>query len=134
MGMLEAAEQKYEDAEFHLKLARDQYRQADQQAIMRKKNLWMLAVIYQWLGQVHYLKQEFEQAESILLQGLDIAQEARSQQNIADIQFRLAELHLAQGKNDQALQEAEQAMAVYGRLGMEGSYKAAQELYQRIKK
>jgi tetratricopeptide (TPR) repeat protein len=134
IGMLDVVEHKYADAEFHLKLARDLYQQGDQSAAISKQSYWMLAVIYQWLGQLYYLKQEYDQSEFTLLQGLDVAKEGKGKQNVADIQWRLAELHHAQGKTELALQEAEQALAAYTELGMEDSRRRIQTLYQTIKR
>lgn len=71
----------------------------------------------QVLGMVYLAGQNYLKAEQVLQQSLDILNELNSEYEAARTRLQLSRMHLAAGQRSATLEQAEQARAVFERLG-----------------
>ena len=125
LAKVNIAEENYETAEIQLKQARELREQETQLSAG-------LAEIYQLLGQISFLKQNYDLALPYFRRSLEIGQKINSPQIIAVIKQRIAELELALGNTEQAKILTQEAIEIFTKLGMKRELRETQALLTRI--
>jgi tetratricopeptide (TPR) repeat protein len=99
---------------------------------LSERDSWVLAWANQLLGRVHFAQGEYQQAGEYYRKILEIGERISSIQDIADAKRYMSELELVLGQIDHAEKDANDALALFDKLGMKKRYRAMQDLLDRI--
>lgn len=127
LAQLSLAERNYQLAKIHL----EQTQELRQQELP-DEDTWVSVWLYNLLGQVEFLKQEYGLARQYFQQSLEMGQKTSAQPEVANTKIHLAEMELTLGNINQANELAQEAIEVFTKLGMKRELKETQALLSRI--
>ncbi len=91
-----------------------------------------LAILFHARGVILLQQENFEAAEPLLLQSLEMTSEWEGRRYIADIKLRLAQVYIHTSRLQLARQSAEEARDLFQRLGMKGHVEEVTKLLEQL--